>query len=743
MRGALALVVFVLIAGRAALAGEAHVHEGTIENIADPRGVRFDRDGTLLIAAGRAGVLRANLAAPASALTLAAAKPATLLSSGPLAFFGDGSALVSLDKDAAPPPGIPADADAVATSNDAVAWCLRDRDGVFRTPRSGGEARAVVIPDDARHGWLAPEALAFAPDGSLWVADTGHSRVVRIAPDGTAASFGERGFFPGQFIEPCGIAFDAGGPLVIDRLGHRVTRLDWKGALRDVFGLHALRPREGRGKIHYPNAIAVDPATGRVAVCEAFERRVQVFRPLRDGESAPVRPPPPSRDGVSSHFGIDVSACANLVAAWEPESGTVVLWDTRLDPPIYVTTLGGNGDKPGRFIRPVAVLVADDGTSVWVLDALGEKLERWSLRRDLSRSVEFDAFMAVLAESIDLPQVRRECGAAPDRAVDLVPRPAGGAAGRGVGVVFANGDVAWVDSVAPATMDARPRADPQGRVLAAALDRAANEILLLRADAIERRGESGARVVALPPSLASPRGVAAGRDGRMLVSDAASDALLELDAQGAVVRAFGAPPRSGSELFDGAAAARDGSLWLPAGVDVGDGSSVYVVDYGNHRLQRFGWDGAWQASFTLSKSRAAAPSPPTAKPDAAEEARAAALRREALDRLKAGRGEISLPAGGVLRWRAAQPIERAEPFALEVDALDAQGRPLEGVELRCDAEMPQHRHGMNVVPRAMAIAPGRWRVEPLLLHMPGRWELLFDLKRDGRVRRGQTTLELE
>ena len=75
--------------------------------------------------------------------------------------------------------------------------------------------------------------------------------------------------------------------------------------------------------------------------------------------------------------------------------------------------------------------------------------------------------------------------------------------------------------------------------------------------------------------------------------------------------------------------------------------------------------------------------------------------------------------------------------------MDAAGQPLSGYELGVDAEMPHHNHGMNVRPKISQISPGTWLADPLLFHMPGRWELIFDVKKDGRVSRAQTTLELE
>ena len=41
--------------------------------------------------------------------------------------------------------------------------------------------------------------------------------------------------------------------------------------------------------------------------------------------------------------------------------------------------------------------------------------------------------------------------------------------------------------------------------------------------------------------------------------------------------------------------------------------------------------------------------------------------------------------------------------------------------------MPDHRHGMNYRPSVAALAPGRYRAQGLLFHMPGRWVVVFDI----------------
>lgn len=89
---------------------------------------------------------------------------------------------------------------------------------------------------------------------------------------------------------------------------------------------------------------------------------------------------------------------------------------------------------------------------------------------------------------------------------------------------------------------------------------------------------------------------------------------------------------------------------------------------------------------------------------------------------------IEYPEGG-------PPLNRH--FGFVVDTGDAE---LVGV----NADMPAHGHGINTVPEYRRLADGRWRVDGMLLHMPGAWELYFDLRRpDGEVERVVVPLQLD
>src|SRR5687767_789468 len=80
----------------------------------------------------------------------------------------------------------------------------------------------------------------------------------------------------------------------------------------------------------------------------------------------------------------------------------------------------------------------------------------------------------------------------------------------------------------------------------------------------------------------------------------------------------------------------------------------------------------------------------------------------------------------VLAYAASPSV--GEFFTLEVEACAKNGGQALPEELKVDAQMPEHRHGMNYAPSVKRLAPGRWRAEGLMFHMPGRWELAFELR---------------
>ena len=88
------------------------------------------------------------------------------------------------------------------------------------------------------------------------------------------------------------------------------------------------------------------------------------------------------------------------------------------------------------------------------------------------------------------------------------------------------------------------------------------------------------------------------------------------------------------------------------------------------------------------------------------------------------------------------PIVVGQHFRVDFAVCPKAGAPA-AQSVRVDATMPEHRHGMNYRPSVTSPRPGVWRAEGLLFHMPGRWDLTFDVVAGGATQRVTSTLRVE
>ncbi len=200
-----------------------------------------------------------------------------------------------------------------------------------------------------------PRNVAVAPDGSIYVADSGNHRIVKFAPDGQPLlAWGEKGDGPGQFNEPWGIAVDREGFVyVADTWNHRIQKFDADGKFVTQWG-HAVMTGgqlTEPGGFFGPRAIAIDKE-GFVYVTDTGNKRVQKFTP--DGQ--------------------------------------------------FVAQYGGAGVNPGQFDEPVGIAIGPDGSiyvadtwnqRVQVFDAQFTYLREWPIEGWYSESVVNKPYIAV------------------------------------------------------------------------------------------------------------------------------------------------------------------------------------------------------------------------------------------------------------------------------------------------------------------------------------------------------------
>ncbi len=423
-----------------------------------------------------------------------------------------------------------------------------------------------------------------------------------------------------------------------------------------------------------------------------------------------------------------LSTSGDLLLVSAPERDRVALYDAHGDLPRKLGEFGGDqGSAPGFLMAPHGALSVPPDELV-VLDSFNQRLQgfdlravlaglRPRLRRTLGRpgrgSAEFDTPVSGLAVS-NAPELRGLLFVADtgNQRVQVFDR-----------------DWRFVRAWQVTEGDARPSDiafDLDGRVLFV------GEAGAARVSAFDAR--SGVRLFAFAgcadESLAMPAGVAVAPDGDVFVSDRVRRRVLRLrperaaDGQPRGLRCVGGFGRYGTAA---------GEWQYPQAIAVDARGRVYVCDQADERCQAFTPEGRYLFAFADDWR------PPEWSAPAPDAPRDAARPHV----LCSGAGTY-----GLRLVSAPAPVPLNEPFDLRLELTDgcAAGAPVAGddVELRLEAWMPRHRHGLVTQPRVRALGAGRFAVEGVLLHMAGLWELHFDLWRDaGRsVERAQWDLEL-
>jgi hypothetical protein len=236
-------------------------------------------------------------------------------------------------------------------------------DGTIETVAGDGVADAPLDTEPAATASFGqPRGVAFAPDGSLYVADTGHDSIRRIAPDGTVTRVaGGRPALRARLRRPGDVVVVPGGDLIVADTGdNRVLRIPPAGRSRVLAGtgragFTGATRRATRSPLRGPAQIAL-LSHGDLLIADTGNRAV---RWLRGRALRTIRRLPAARRplGVAASGGRALMSYAAGVLDVTPGRATRAVAGTG--------TAGYNGDGRGletQLDLPTQLFTAPDGT---------------------------------------------------------------------------------------------------------------------------------------------------------------------------------------------------------------------------------------------------------------------------------------------------------------------------------------------------------------------------------------------
>ena len=488
----------------------------------------------------------------------------------------------------------------------------------------GGSAASATL--------YSVEGLATDAAGNLYIADAADHRIRRVDRQGrisTIAGNGNPGYRgdggpaeQAQLNSPYGIAFDAGGGLLLADYGnHRVRRIGADGVIKtvaggDTLGVQFLGPRN----------IAVD-SSGNLFVSDYLDHRI--YRVATDGRISVVAGTSAAgnkSDGAS--LSTQLSYPAGLVV---DRAGALYVADSgnhsvrRIAGGQVTTILGGPG-SPVTLATPVGLAFDPDG-SLYIADTSARRLFRRSpngavitVAEAPARDVAVDSFGVVYFGSGRQAMKLASASGAPVGVAGIASEPA----------VFENSDVRLtalqgpmgvaVDAsgsiyIAEERLKRVRRVTADGLVQTAAGDGLVDPVAVawdpvsgLRiADYFGNRvrgvlpggnlytvagdGEPGYRGDAGPAAqsrLNRPRGAAFDREGNLYVADSLNHRIRLIAASGFISTVAGSGVRG---FFGDGGPATQAQLNAPQGVAVDSLGNIYIADTGNNVVRRASPDG--------------------------------------------------------------------------------------------------------------------------------------------------------
>jgi tripartite motif-containing protein 71 len=572
--------------------------------------------------------------------------------------------------------------------------------------------------------FVDPSSIASNGSNRLFVADSYNNRIQIFDENGKfSGKFGDWGSFTGLLANPSSVSYASGTLFVSDLINHRIQAFEESGRYLLQWGRHPIVNHEGNGRLHYPEQTAVSADGSTAIVCEPFEHRCQIFNIQHATNVIKVDDRAWWDKNGRFHYGARPTIEANILAISEPDTHSVLIFDLSEAIPRFVTRIGGQGRDLGSLVKPSGVALSPDASKILVSDSGNFRIESFDLKASLDEAAitnkpAAQKFIGAVS-TVSLTRALRPATFTADiggKLDDAVVEPSAlkyGPKGTILMCDPVNGRILEIDpNLKPIRyfVGSAPKELPGFRPNDLAFSPSGDRVYVVdfyhsRIAVFDKDGtylfqfgsngtEAGQFIHAF--------GIITSKTGDVYVSDEALNRIQIFDRDGKVLSSWGSWGAAPGQFYKPKGLAYDAAR-----------DRIIVADFGNHRAQIFDMKGTFISTFGIGLGYV----PYT---------------------LGQPKATFSVNDGGSLPSNGGNFVVDYKFDGGRFSARKDYGgnftvRKYNGeivdpsIKVRVSAMMPTHYHGLAQSPVLRNIGSSTWRVDKVNFHMPGYWQLFFDI----------------